>query len=95
MALNILKDKEIKEAKAKEKLYFFNDGGGLRLAVKPNGTKLWEFRFTINSKRNVTTFKTYPTVTLEQARKKRDEYQCIRRNNSDSQPIYIRTLCRS
>ncbi len=27
MALNILKDKEIKEAKAKEKLYFFNDGG--------------------------------------------------------------------
>jgi integrase len=75
MALNILKDKEIKEAKAKEKLYFFNDGGGLRLAVKPNGTKLWEFRFTINSKRNVTTFKTYPTVTLEQARKKRDEYQ--------------------
>ena len=33
MALNILKDKEIKEAKAKEKLYFFNDGGGLRLAV--------------------------------------------------------------
>ena len=25
MALNILKDKEIKEAKAKEKLYFFND----------------------------------------------------------------------
>ena len=75
MALNILKDKEIKEAKAKEKLYFFNDGGGLRLAVKPNGTKLWEFRFTINSKRNVTTFKTYPTVTLEQARRKRDEYQ--------------------
>ena len=75
MALNILKDKDIKDAKAKEKLYFFNDGGGLRLAVKPNGTKLWEFRFTINSKRNVTTFKTYPTVTLEQARKKRDEYQ--------------------
>ena len=75
MALNILKDKEIKEAKAKEKLYFFNDGGGLRLAVKPSGNKIWEFRFTINSKRNVTTFKTYPTVTLEQARKKRDEYQ--------------------
>ena len=22
-------------------------------------------------------------------------YTCIRRNNSDSQPIYIRTLCRS
>ena len=75
MALNILKDKDIKDAKAKEKLYFFNDGGGLRLAVKPNGNKIWEFRFTINSKRNVTTFKTYPTVTLEQARKKRDEYQ--------------------
>ena len=25
----------------------------------------------------------------------KDEIACIRRNNSDSQPIYIRTLCRS
>ena len=24
-----------------------------------------------------------------------DKKECIRRNNSDSQPIYIRTLCRS
>lgn len=24
-----------------------------------------------------------------------NEAKCIRRNNSDSQPIYIRTLCRS
>jgi hypothetical protein len=74
MALNILKDKEIKEAKPKEKIYFLNDGGGLRLKVDTNGSKIWEFRFTIHSKRKMTTFKTYPTVTLEQARKKRNEY---------------------
>ncbi|WP_198304216.1 tyrosine-type recombinase/integrase [Arcobacter vandammei] len=75
MALNILKDKTVKEAKPQEKVYFLNDGGGLRLAVKPNGTKTWEFRFTINGKRKETTFKTYPIMELREARIKRKEYQ--------------------
>ena len=49
--------------------------GGLRLAVKPNGNKIWEFRFTINGQRKETTFKTYPIVSLKDARNKREEYQ--------------------
>lgn len=75
MAINILKDKQIQESKPKEKVYFLNDGGGLRLAVKPNGNKIWEFRFTINGQRKETTFKTYPIVSLKDARNKREEYQ--------------------
>lgn len=85
MAINILKDKQIQEAKSKEKVYFFNDGGGLRLAIKPNGTKIWEFRFTINGKRKETTFKTYPIVSLKDARNKREEYQEL--INSGINPI--------
>lgn len=85
MALNILKDKQIQEAKAKETKYFLNDGAGLRLAIRPNGTKLWEFRYTINGKRKETTFKTYPIVSLKEARNKRDEY--LQLINSGINPI--------
>ena len=45
-SLNLLKDIQIKQAKPKEKEYFLNDGGGLRLLVKENGSKIWQFRYT-------------------------------------------------
>lgn len=85
MALNILKDKQIQEAKAEGNKYYLNDGAGLRLAIRPNGTKLWEFRFTINGKRKETTFNLYPIVSLKEARNKRDEYQQL--INSGINPI--------
>ena len=85
MALNILKDKQIQEAKAEENKYYLNDGAGLRLAIRPNRTKLWEFRFTINGKRKETTFNLYPIVSLKEARNKRDEYQQL--INSGINPI--------
>ncbi|WP_419234092.1 tyrosine-type recombinase/integrase [Aliarcobacter cryaerophilus] len=73
-SINILKDIQIKQAKPKEKEYFLNDGGGLRISIKPNSNKIWEFRYTYNGSRRKTTFKSYPIVTLENARIKRDEF---------------------
>ena len=73
-SINILKDIQIKQAKPKDKNYSFNDGGGLRLKVTPGGNKIWEFYYTFNGKRRETTFKSYPIVTLENARAKRDEF---------------------
>ena len=98
--MELLQDIQIRKAKGQDNIYYLNDGGGLRLKITPTNSKIWEFRYTFNGKSRKTTFKTYPTVTLKEARTKRQEYQtlitiCIRRNNSDSQPIYIRTLCRS
>lgn len=72
--VNILKDIQIKQAKPKDKDYFLNDGGGLRIAIKTNGNKIWEFRYTFQQKRKKTTFQSYPIVTLENARLKRDEF---------------------
>ncbi len=71
---NLLKDIQIKKAIPKEKNYSLNDGGGLRLKVKTNGSKIWEFRYTFNGKRRETTFKSYPITTLKNARIKRDNY---------------------
>lgn len=73
--IEILQDIQIKKAKPQEKEYFLNDGGGLRLLVKENGSKIWQFRYTLNGQRKKTSFKTYPTVSLKEARIKKQEYQ--------------------
>jgi integrase/ubiquitin len=72
---NALSDTAIKSAKAKEKAYTMPDGNGLQLLIKPNGSKVWEVRYTLNGKTSKTTIGTYPTVKLVDARKKRDEYK--------------------
>lgn len=40
-----LSDKEVKNAKPKEKEYSLVDGDGLLLRIKPNGSKLWLFNY--------------------------------------------------
>jgi len=82
-SIDLLKDIEIKKAKPKDKNYFFNDGGGLRLKVKTNGSKIWEFRYTFNGKRRETTFKSYPITSLKSARTKRNEYLELISNGID------------
>ncbi|WP_418187061.1 tyrosine-type recombinase/integrase [Aliarcobacter lanthieri] len=89
--LDMLKDIQVKSAKSKDKVYYLNDGGGLRLKVDTNGSKIWEFRFTLNGKTRKTTFKTYPTVSLKEAREKRQEFQKLL--NKDIDPIeYYKNL---
>ena len=89
--LNLLKDIEVKSAKTTNKIYYLSDGGGLRLKVDVNGSKIWEFRFTLNGKSRKTTFKTYPIVSLKEAREKRQEFQEFINKNID--PIeYFKNL---
>lgn len=83
--IELLQDIQIKKAKAKDNTYYLNDGGGLRLKITPTNSKIWEFRYTFNGKSRKTTFKTYPTVTLKEARTKRQEYQKLL--NQDIDPI--------
>lgn len=83
--IELLQDIQIKKAKAKDNIYYLNDGGGLRLKITPTNSKIWEFRYTFNGKSRKTTFKTYPTVTLKEARTKRQEYQKLL--NQDIDPI--------
>ena len=70
-----LSDKEITNAKPKEKEYLLNDGEGLSVLIKTDGAKQWVFRYTspTQNKRRKTSFGTYPKVSLAHARKKRNE----------------------
>lgn len=70
----------LSKLKAREKPYTEPDGNGLSLLVKPNGKKLWEFRFTSPTlkKRRKTSLGNYPNVSLAAAREKtRDYHQLI------------------
>lgn len=73
MAQNINKDTVYRALKSKDKDYTKNDGGGLYLLVKVNGSKLWQFVYTIEGKRKNLALGIYPNVTLEAARRKAEE----------------------
>lgn len=73
--IELLQDIQIRKAKGQDNIYYLNDGGGLRLKITPTNSKIWEFRYTFNGKSRKTTFKTYPTVSLKEARIKKQEYQ--------------------
>jgi len=70
-----LTNTEVKQAKPKEKLYTLSDGGGLQLRVKPNGAKLWllDYLRPYTKKRTSLSFGSYPTVSLAEARSKRND----------------------
>ncbi|MEI7071745.1 integrase arm-type DNA-binding domain-containing protein [Pectobacterium versatile] len=76
----LLTDLKIKKAKAQDKPYTLNDGGGLSLLIDPKGTKGWRFRYRFANKPKLISFGTYDAVSLADARKKRDEARSMLAN---------------
>ncbi len=74
-----LTNTQVKQAKPKEKEYSLNDGDGLSLRVRPNGSKSWFFTYLVpvTKKRFKIGFGSYPEVSLAQARKKREEARIL------------------
>ena len=68
-----LTDFALKSAKPREKPYRIADGDGLHLLIQPSGSKLWQLRYRFLDKENVLSFGKYPTDSLSDARRKRDE----------------------
>ncbi|HFZ8993827.1 TPA: tyrosine-type recombinase/integrase [Citrobacter freundii] len=68
---------EIKAAKPKDKPYKLSDGGGMYLEIFPNGTKSWRMKYRVGGKEKRVVFGVYPSVTLAEARTKREEAKKI------------------
>jgi len=68
-----LTDAKLRSAKADEKPYKISDSGGLYLLVKPNGSRLWRWKYRIAGKENHYAIGEYPTIGLADARAERDE----------------------
>ncbi|MGB4101010.1 MAG: tyrosine-type recombinase/integrase [Alphaproteobacteria bacterium] len=67
----------IKNLKPKASLYRVADGGGLCLEVAPSGGKLWRWRYYFHGKAQMLALGKHPVVSLEQARKKRDDARAL------------------
>lgn len=61
------------------------DEGGLFLLHKPNGSKLWRFRYWEDGKEKNLALGAYPGVTIQEARRLRDEAQKLRHAGVDPQ----------
>ncbi|MEZ5530733.1 MAG: tyrosine-type recombinase/integrase [Porticoccaceae bacterium] len=68
-----LSDAKCRNIKPTEKIQKLTDGAGLYLEVKPSGAKKWRYRYRIAGKETIFTIGDYPTISLSEARIKRQE----------------------
>src|ERR1700734_3882110 len=73
----------IVKAVADEKPIKLSDGNGLHLLVQPGGSKLWRFRYRFAGRENMLAFGAFPTVTLAEARTKREEARKLLADGAD------------
>lgn len=78
-----LSDKEIKNAKSKDKDYKLSDGQSLYLLIQKNGTKFFRFDYKFENKRKSMSFGTYPTTSLQKARQLREDSRKLLREGLD------------
>ena len=68
-----LSDAKVRNLKPKEKPYKTADYDGLYVLTKPNGSKLWRFKYRLKGKEKLLSIGSYPEISLQEARVKRDE----------------------
>jgi hypothetical protein len=68
-----LKDVTVRNAKATVRPRKLSDGGGLHVLIQPAGGKLWRLAYRFTGKQKTLALGAYPAVSLEEARRKRDE----------------------
>jgi len=68
-----LTDVTVRKAKGLPSSRKLADGGGLYLLVQPNGARYWRMDYRWSGKRRTLALGVYPTVSLADAREKRDQ----------------------
>ncbi len=105
MASNLLSDVAVRNAKAADKPRKLSDGGGLNLLLHPNGSKYFQFRYTLHGKERTSQLGTYPDMSLSDARQAAKTARNLvaagldpvqeKRKNAESQAIEAETTFRS
>src|SRR6202790_3090699 len=78
-----LTDTECRTAKPEATPYKKSDGGGLRLLVQPNGSKLWRMAYRFGGRHKELAFGQYPTISLSDAREARDNARKLLAKRTD------------
>lgn len=73
-----LTDVQIRKANTGDKIVKLSDGGGLQLWLMPTGSKLWHLAYRDSQgKQKKLAFGAYPTLSLADARRKRDDAKAL------------------
>lgn len=67
-----LSDSGVRNAQPKDKAYKLPDSKGLFLLVTPTGGKLWRMKYRFQKKEKLLSFGQYPSISLAEARRRRD-----------------------
>jgi integrase len=78
-----LKDVAVRNAKPAPRPRKLSDGGGLHVLIQPTGSKLWRLAYRFAGKQKTLAIGVYPTVSLEEARRHRDEAKKLLSRSSD------------
>ena len=84
----VLSDTAITNAKLADKDYTLADRQGLSVLIRPNGTKMWLYRYTFGGKRKNMSFGIFPAVGLKMAREKRHAAETLLAEGKD--PAVVR-----
>lgn len=71
--INALSDTKIRRTKPKDRPLKLSDGGGLYRLVNPTGSRWWRFKYRFGGKERGISLGGYPTVTLKDARDRRED----------------------
>lgn len=69
----MLNDTTIRKAKQEAKAYKLTDANGLYIEVRPNGSKLWRYRYRIDGKENVFAAGEYATPPSSETKEQAEE----------------------
>jgi integrase len=78
-----LTDTRIRNAKPQTHPYKLSDGGGMYLLVTPKGASYWRLDYRFAGKRRTLALGVYPTVTLSNARVRREDARSLLDKNID------------
>jgi integrase len=78
-----LSDLQCRQAKPQPKNYRLFDGGGLYLDVRTAGSRTWRLKYKFFGKEKLLTIGPYPSISLLEARTKREQAKILLRNGTD------------
>jgi integrase len=82
-----LTDMKVQKAKSKDKPISLFDGGGLYLLITPSGGKLWRFKYRFHNKEKKLAFGSYPEISLQDARQRREDARRLLANDVDPDAV--------
>ena len=86
----LLSEAQCKAARASSRLFYLNDGGGLRLRVRPNGSRHWIYRYRFGDLEKSTSLGPYPEVSLKAARQRLQAMRTVVRDGKD--PVVVKRI---